>query len=216
MEKLKQMKETLMSCVQGQMGQLKETDAQELGAAIDMIKDLSEAIYYCTITEAMEKKDDSEICTKHHLMAMPEHNNGYYPPRDMDRGEGRMYYYDGGSGGNRGGNNNNGRGNGGSYNNGGGRANYMDFTDEMYGRPMTQTNVLRDRREGRSPMTRKMYMEAKEMHQGKEVQMQELENYMQELTYDLTDMIKGASLEEKQLLQKKLATLATKVDQISV
>ena len=28
-----------------------------MGEAIDMIKDLSEAIYYCTITEAMEKSD---------------------------------------------------------------------------------------------------------------------------------------------------------------
>jgi hypothetical protein len=36
----------------------------------------------------------------------------------------------------------------------------------------------RDYREGRSPMTRKTYMEHKQMHHGKEVQMQELEKYV--------------------------------------
>jgi hypothetical protein len=32
---------------------LGEVDTKELGEAIDMIKDLEEAIYYCTVTEAM-------------------------------------------------------------------------------------------------------------------------------------------------------------------
>ena len=55
MERLKQMKETLMSSVQSQLGNLDNVDAKELGEAVDMIKDLSEAIYYCTITEEMEE-----------------------------------------------------------------------------------------------------------------------------------------------------------------
>ena len=54
---LKTMKEQLMSCVQGQLGDISRVDAHELGQAIDMIKDLSQAIYYCTITESMEKLD---------------------------------------------------------------------------------------------------------------------------------------------------------------
>ena len=37
------------------MGDLTSVDAKELGEAVDMIKDLSEAIYYCTITESMER-----------------------------------------------------------------------------------------------------------------------------------------------------------------
>jgi hypothetical protein len=56
-DNLKTMKEQLMSCVQGQLGDLSKVDAQELGEAVDMIKDLSEAIYYCTITESMEKSE---------------------------------------------------------------------------------------------------------------------------------------------------------------
>jgi len=56
-DNLKTMKEQLMSCVQGQLGDLSKVDAHELGEAVDMIKDLSEAIYYCTITESMEKSE---------------------------------------------------------------------------------------------------------------------------------------------------------------
>ena len=41
--------------------------------------------------------------------------------------------------------------------------------------------------------------------------MHELEKYMQELTGDLMEMIEGASADEKQMLQKKLSMLATKI-----
>ena len=58
MEMLKSMKETLMACAQGQMGHLDTVDAKELGEVIDMIKDIEEAIYYCTITEAMHSKGE--------------------------------------------------------------------------------------------------------------------------------------------------------------
>ena len=56
-EALKTMKTQLMSCVQNQLGDISKTDTHELGEAIDMIKDLSEAIYYCTITDSMEKAE---------------------------------------------------------------------------------------------------------------------------------------------------------------
>jgi hypothetical protein len=54
-ERLKHMKENLLTCIESQMYDLHNADAQELGEAIDMLKDLEEAIYYCTITEAMEE-----------------------------------------------------------------------------------------------------------------------------------------------------------------
>ena len=100
MEQLKHMKETLMSAVQGQLGDLSSVDAKELGEAVDMIKDLSEAIYYCTITESMEKsgKEQSE-----QRMMYPMDYNRYY--RDMDKDHGAMYYtdygYSGGAGADR-------------------------------------------------------------------------------------------------------------------
>lgn len=69
----------------------------------------------------------------------------------------------------------------------------------------------RDRREGRSPMSRRSYMESKEMHQDKNYQLKELENYMKELSSDITEMIADASPEEKQLLKQKMTTLMSKI-----
>ena len=60
-EQLKQMKMNLVNCVQAQMANLKEIDSKELGEAIDMIKDLEEAIYYCTVTEAMNQGETWEM-----------------------------------------------------------------------------------------------------------------------------------------------------------
>lgn len=59
MNNLKSMKEQLTNVVQAQMGNMQNVNAKELGEAVDMIKDLSEAIYYCTITEAMEKSSEN-------------------------------------------------------------------------------------------------------------------------------------------------------------
>jgi hypothetical protein len=39
------------------MSNLQQVDAKELGEVIDMVKDIEEAIYYCTITEAMSGDD---------------------------------------------------------------------------------------------------------------------------------------------------------------
>lgn len=213
MERLKYMREALISCVEKELGNLLEADSKELGEAIDMIKDLEETIYYSTITKAMEEKEDEKKYGNRN-----SYDQMYYMPRDpyymnnrdMDRDTGKMYY-DGGMtynystptmyqrGGNQGGmsSSNSSSNNTGSRNYGG---------DYMY--PVME---VRDRREGRSPMSRKNYMESKEMHHGKEVQMKELENYMQELTSDVTEMIQGASPEEKQLLQKKIMGLVEKI-----
>lgn len=71
-----------------------------------------------------------------------------------------------------------------------------------------------DEYNGHSYKNRKMYMEAKEMHKDKAVQLRELEKYMQELTTDIVDMIQDASAEEKQYLEKKISALATKIGQM--
>ena len=69
MHRLEQMRECLIACVQNQIsGHLDQVDAKELGEAIDMIKDLDEAIYYRTITEAM--KEDSEEKEKQQKRAL--------------------------------------------------------------------------------------------------------------------------------------------------
>lgn len=81
-----------MSCAQSQMSHLDMVDAKELGEVVDMIKDLEEAIYYCTIVKAMEERDQEP---EHHHYYTEKYIPIYYDEwRDMDRGMGKMYYRD--------------------------------------------------------------------------------------------------------------------------
>ena len=185
------MKTTLMSCVQSQMSNLKDVDAKELGEAIDMLKDLEEAMYYCTITEAMQKKEEESEIKEYHYYTQPR-----YEERDMDREWGRMYY------GGRSNNSTSSSGNGSSGGRSGGR--YYTEPDSM----------MYDPKEGRSHQTRKTYMESKEMHKDKASQLKELEKYMQELTQDMVEMIEDASPEERQYLEKRVSALASKIGQV--
>lgn len=174
------------------MGDLRKTNTHELGEVIDMVKDLEEALYYCTITEAMEDKEkqweENPSIVNYYSSSMP-----YYDPyRDMDRIYGRSYYNGNGNG-NMNGNNNDSSSN---------SRNYTPYMEEYN---------MRDSREGRSPTYRKMYMETKEMHKDKGTAMKDLEEYMHSLSSDITEMISDASPEEKQMLQSKLIALANKV-----
>lgn len=164
-ERLKHLKDSLLCCVEAQMSHLGEVDAEELGEAIDMLKDLEEAIYYTTITEAMIDGEKSKK-TGHHE-------------------EEKMYY-----------------------------SSPMMYMDDGRASPSHDAPHERDSREGRSPNSRRMYMEAKMMSTDKAMQLRELEKYMQELTTDVVEMIQDASPEEKSYLEKKMTTLATKIGQM--
>lgn len=203
-ERLKHMKETLMCAVEMQLCDLSEVDTKELGEAIDMIKDLEEAIYYCTVTEAMTKPG--------HEVEFEMKNGGH---NQEENGDGRMYYDDGGSrmyadesrrrrsDGTFYGNDSQ---NYGSMNSNGN----SNSTGANYGGGVP----YRDEREGRSYNSRRMYMEAKDMKRDKATQLRELEKYMQELSQDITEMIADASPEEKQYLEKKITALASKIGQM--
>lgn len=213
-DRLKRMKETLASCVEGQLGNLHNVDAKELGEVVDMVKDLEEAIYYCTITKSMEEAEKKEKHTEHH----------YYTPiyyRDMDRNGGRMYYpemdedmmyYDGQprdsmgrfTGGRRNydGNGSSGGNQSGTSGNSTGSRQFSEREFPMY---------MRDEREGRSPMSRRTYMESKQMHKDKASKIKDLEQYAKELSEDIVEMIEDASPEEKQILEKKMTALASKI-----
>lgn len=79
-EKLKWMKDSLICVVENQLCNLDEVDTKELGEAIDMIKDLEEAIYYCTVTEAMNNSDNEKMWE----MKKSDHH--------QEHGDSRMYY----------------------------------------------------------------------------------------------------------------------------
>ena len=194
-EALKSMKNQLTNCVQGQFGDLSKVDTKELGEAVDMIKDLAQAIYYCTITDSMEKVDENKYrqgdtninyYTTPYMKVYPDSN------REMERMNGYMYYPSNGGGGNRAGN----------MSGGSNGVNYYTQMPQM---------MVRDPRQGRSPMRRRMYMEGKEMHNDTNSQLRELEAYLQELSSDITEMIKDASPEERATLHQKMMTLANKI-----
>lgn len=191
---LETMKNQLITTVQGQMNNLERVDAKELGEVVDVIKDLAEAVYYCEIVNAMREKQEQPV-----MYYAPEYRNA--PPYENDYN--RMYYNGGGSsssGGNSGGSS-------GNYARGGNSS--RNYTEMEY--PIMN---MRDAREGRSASYRRNYMESKEMHQPKTMQMKELEKYIQELSSDIVEMIQDASPEEKALLEKKMTALTNKVSQM--
>lgn len=197
MDDLKQMKETLIKQVQTQLGDLGRVSTHELGEVIDMIKDLSESVYYCSIVKAMEESDEDKKAQSFYM-------NKYLPPydeyyRDMERPEGRMYYTD------RTTINTQPTQNWGNTSPWG--QNSQIRQNDGYTYPIT----MRDNREGRSPMKRRAYIESKEMHQDKATQMKGLEDYMSELSQDISEMIQMSSPEEKAVLQKKLSALSSKI-----
>lgn len=210
-----------------------KVNTTEMVKATDMLKDAAEAEYYARIAKAMEEaeKEDEEsqkymlkqlkeeygeddgrryydnyrymrtgrFAPKGRGTYMPrrgyetpieyhmtpemyrEHDPEYY--RDVDRNIGRMYYTETGMSGNTG---------------------------------NSSRTGMRDGREGRSGMSRRSYMQTKEMHpdnsqESKQAKMKELEKYMGELSGDITEMIAGASNEEKTMLKAKLQTLMQKI-----
>ena len=212
---------------------IENVNTAEMGKATDMLKDAAEAEYYARIAKAMEKADsEDEEADKHMLRQLKEQygeddgrryydnyrymrtgrfapkgrgtympRRGYETPieyhmtpemyrehdpeyyRDMDRDMGRMYYTETGMSGNTG---------------------------------NSSRTGMRDGREGRSGMSRRSYMQTKEMHpdnsqESKQMKMKELEKYMGELSGDITEMIAGASNEEKTMLKSKLQTLMQKI-----
>lgn len=199
MKQLKQMKETLIGAVQSEISHLDKANCAELGAAIDMIKDLSEAIYYCSIVESMEDsikeqkkmKEMEQVMSQRQPQSMMYFDEKERPApeyyRDMDRDKGRMYYSE----------------------NGGSRS-----SNTRHASPNNDHNTYmsgRDEREGRSGERRKTYMETKQMSTDKNAHIKELDQYAQELTQDIMEMIHEAGPEEKQLLKKKMTELASKI-----
>lgn len=189
-ENLKTMKEQLTSCVQGQLGDISKVDTHELGEAIDMIKDLAEAIYYCTITDSMEKSDEIQKMSSSTINYYTTPMNQMYPYVDgMDRTKRYMYYPQ--------------------------DSNMSSSPTHTGTQPMHYTEpsmeVRRDPRQGTAYMRRRMYMESKEQHRDVNSQMRELEAYLQELSSDITGMLKDASAEEKNVLRQKITTLASKI-----
>lgn len=197
---------------------IENIDTKEMGEVADIIKDLAEAEYYAKISKAMDEAEYGEDYD--YMGAYDEHERkgyrgqrrdskgrymsrrGYEAPmmmhddreymRDIDRIDGKMYYTVGQSGNS-------------SMNSGSSSMGYSE-SGSNYG-----SRMQRDSREGKSGQMRRGYMEAKEQGKDKQHKMKELEDYMKELSTDVTEMIGDASPEEKSLLKQKMQVLMQKI-----
>lgn len=181
-------------------------DTEEFSKVIDSIKDLSEAEYYAKISKAMDDSDQDEV------MEMFE-RYGDGGKRFYDH-----YRYSDGRFAPKG---------RGTYRRGYEEPPYYHMTPEMYHRDMdidmgrmyyteTSSSGIRDAREGRSGMSRRAYMENKELHKAntpadKEAKVRDLNTYMTELATDMSEIINDATPEEKSVLKSKLSALVTKI-----
>lgn len=196
MERLKHVKDTLLCAVESQLGDLEHVDAKELGEVVDMVKDMEEAMYYCSIVKAMEERKEEEEEFEHFMTKYGPYMQTSH--RDMDKHQGRMYYDDRGMG-------------HWAWPYDKDRDRMDHHMDREYEEERKYPMEIRDVREGKSPISRKNYMESKELHKGTPVQMRELEKYLHELSQDITEMIADATPEEKTVLQQKLSILASKI-----
>lgn len=190
---------------------IENVNTEEMGEAVDMIKDLCEAEYKAVIVKSMKKADEEE----------EEYNKGLLRVLKDEYGEegGRRYYdeyrYK-----------TTGRyapkGNG-TYV---GRRGYEEppyyhmyperDMDREYGRMYYTEPTSTHAAESGYDRAKRMYTETKEMHKAntpedKEYKMKSLDSYTKELASDITDMVADMSAEEKNLLRTKLSTLVSKI-----
>lgn len=211
---------------------IENIDTKEMGEVAEIIKELSEAEYYAKISKAMDESEYGEDYD--YKGAYDEHERkgyrgqrrdsrgrymsnrgrrGYEVPmmmydedwdemermRDMDRPIGRMGYSGSGSmGGSQGQSGSGSSSMSGGQSNGGSMSNARGYSESRYDR------------------AKRGYEETKSIHkdnsaESKQMKMKELENYMKELSTDVTEMIMDASPEEKSMLKSKMQVLMQKI-----
>lgn len=187
---------------------IENVNTDEMGKAVDMIKDLCEAEYKAVIVKSMKKADEEE----------EEYNKEIIRALKDEYGEesGRRYYDEY------------------RYKTSGryapkGRGAYVGrrgFDEPPYWHREPEYERDMDREDGRMYFTepmesdydkaKRMYTETKAIHnsnstEDKEHKMKALEKYMQELGIDISDMLNGMTEEEKDMMRTKLSTLVSKI-----
>lgn len=191
-ERMHEMIEKISECTKCEVDKgIENVDTYELGEAIDMLKDLAEAMYYRTLTKAMNDSgieetlgmfehfgDGRRFYDKYRYVdgKMPHSHMpqdiklGMEYDRDMDRERGRMYY--------------------------------------------TEPNMTVS--ESNYDKAKRHYTEVKELHKAntaedKEQKMKSLDGYMKELSCDVTELLHDMTAEERTLLKAKLSNLVSKL-----
>lgn len=190
-------------------------DTCELEKVVCMVNKLAEAEYYARISKAMqEAEEEEEAEEKYMLKSLKEeygeedgrryydvwrYKSGRFAPkgRGTRRGYEPVYnmtpeMYE-------------------KY-----PAEYYRDMDRQYGRmyytDMSMNTGMRDAKEGRSAMSRKTYMETKQMHtndtqDGKNIKAKKLDEFFGDLYEDMKEMAHDMSNEEKTVWKQRVAKL---------
>ena len=220
-KRMHDMIEKLSECAKSEFDKgIESVNTDEMGKVTDMLKDLAEAMYYRTLTNIMEESDVEDalgMLDRRFYDNYRYKTTGRYAPKGRGSYVGRRGYEEP------------------PYMHMMNREDLQDW-DSMSERermrdldrasrgrmyytetePMRKDGGMRDSREGRAGMMRKGYMETKEMHKGstpqdKEANMHSLEEYLKELSEDLTGLLSEMTPEERQMAKTKITTLAAKM-----
>lgn len=221
-----EMIEKLTECAKSEMDKkgIEEIDTEEFGKATDIIKDLAEAMYYRTLTEAMKESEYGEDYDEYGAYddgrrgyrGQPRDSRGRYMSRrgrggrrgyeepwdemydemeyyrDMDRPSmNRMYYSGSGSNSGMSGQSSSGSG--------------------MSGGNMGGSEGNRGGGNSRYENARRGYEEKKTIGADKAEKMKGLEEYMKELSTDVSSMLTDMTPEEKTLMKQKMSVLMSKI-----
>lgn len=213
--------EKLSECAKSEFEKgIENVNTDEMGKVTDMLKDLAEAMYYRTLTNIMEESDVEDVLGMLDRRFYDDYRyktTGRYAPKGKGSYVGRRGYEEP------------------PYMHMMNREDLQDW-DSMSERermrdldrasrgrmyytetePMRKDGGMRDSREGKAGIMRKGYMETKEMHKGttpqdKEANMHSLEEYLKELSEDLTGLLSEMTPEERQMAKTKITTLAAKM-----
>lgn len=211
-ERIHKMIECLTEKALGELDKgVENVNTEEMGEAVDMIKDLCEAEYKAVIVKSMKKADEEEEeYNKELLRALKDEygeeggrryydeyrykTTGRYAPKGKGTYVGRRgyeeppYYHM-----------------------------YPDRDmDREYGRMYYTEPTATHTSESGYDRAKRMYTETKEMHKAntpedKEHKMKALDGYIKELGGDITQLIGDMTAEERNLMRTKLSTLVSKL-----
>ena len=185
---------------------IENVDTSEMCKVVCMMKDLSEAMYYRTLTNAMQESDTEEIMEMFDRYGddgkryydMWRYKNGRFAPK----GRGTRRGYD--------------------------EPPYYHMNPDMYREHTPEYYRDMDRESGRlyytEPITmesrydkaKRGYEESKMTHKDntpehKQAKMKDLEMYLKELSEDVTQLLADATPEERAMVKAKMQTLTQKI-----
>lgn len=187
-KKAEKITEKLMDCICSEFDKgIQNVNTAEMGMVVDMLKDMADALYHLTTVDAMNEYSEGA-------------EERYYTEKSRKRA--RMPEYDMSV------------------------EDYRDYEpmrdmDRRRGRmyftePMNDGMSMRDSREGKSGMSRKGYMESKELHNsGSEADKmrnrQELEKWIDDIGTDVKSALGEMSPEERTVMRQKLTNLSNAI-----